>query len=98
MERESNGWFARGNKGGPGRSKAPVELKYLKSLQAVVNAREWKAICIKARDQAKGGDPKAREWLSKHLIGSDPVSVLELVNDLRQELEKLRGDAQPETE
>ena len=83
MEREENGQFAKGNKGGPGRQSRKTEEKYLRALQKCVKAKDWKAICERAVTQAKGGDYRARQWLSDYLLGK-PIQELKV--DARTDL------------
>ena len=69
MDRDKNGQFAKGNKGGPGRQNRKTEDKYLLALQKCVKAKDWKAICERAIIDAKTGDRAARQWLSDYLLG-----------------------------
>jgi hypothetical protein len=82
--------FQPGNPGGPGRPKREVERRYLTCLVGAVPLREWRAVIQKALEQAKDGDGVARAWLSKHLLGDNPLAMLEVVEELRAELETLR--------
>ena len=50
----------------------------------------------KAVEQAKAGDAKAREWLGKMLVGSDPIPLAELVEELQAELLRIKYGKQPE--
>ena len=47
--------------------------------------KEWRAIVVKAIDQAKRGDSKARQWLSDYLAGK-PVQGVDLGNRPGEEL------------
>jgi hypothetical protein len=96
-DRTSDGRFKPGWHGGPGRPKREKEREYLRALTEAVTVPEWQLVVGKALEQAKGGDHRAREWLSKHLIGDEPVEVLALVEELRAELEAMRHDAETET-
>ena len=69
MEREENGQFAKGNKGGPGRTKKAREDRYYEIAMSTVSYDDWKAIIKKAAQQAKKGDSMARKWLGDYLIG-----------------------------
>lgn len=71
-ERQANGRFATGNAGGPGRPKRAVERDYMAILGDVVTPAEWKVVVSKALSDAQSGDPKARDWLSRYVIGSKP--------------------------
>jgi hypothetical protein len=69
-ERDSGGRFVKGQSGNPkGRATKPVEEKYRKALVGRVTLADWREIVDKAKAQAKRGDPRARQWLSDHLIG-----------------------------
>ena len=71
-DRGTNGQFVKGNPGNPnatGRPKRKTEDKYLLALQKCVKAKDWKAICQRAVTEARGGDYRARQWLSDYLLG-----------------------------
>ena len=76
IEREANGDFAVGNKGGPGRPKKERELRYYEIMQSKCTFKEWGTIVQKAVDQAKRGDTSARKFLADYLLGP-PVQRLE---------------------
>jgi hypothetical protein len=59
-----------------------VEREYLSALVDAVPLAEWRAIVEKAVADAKAGNPKAREWLSKYLVGDDPLVLVELADEL----------------
>jgi hypothetical protein len=80
--------FQNGNPGGPGRPKRTVERKYLKALVGVCRLKDWKEIVQRAVDDAKAGDAQARTWLSKHIVGDNPLDLIELVEEMRAELER----------
>jgi hypothetical protein len=65
-----------------------VEREYLSALVEAVSPADWLAIVARAVADAKGGNPKAREWLSKHLLGDDPFALVEL----REELERFKSE------
>jgi hypothetical protein len=75
---------------GPGRPRRQTERKYLRSLAAVVKLTDWREIVRRAVEDAKAGDAQARNWLSKHLCGDEPLALAELVEELQAELERLR--------
>jgi len=56
-----------GNRGG--RPKREFELKFLRTLVDTVAPEDWSAIILKAVEQAKAGEWRARAWLSNYLIG-----------------------------
>jgi len=47
----------------------PIEREYLAALNSAVPLDSWQEICKRAADDALAGDSKAREWLSKWLLG-----------------------------
>jgi len=79
--RNGNGTFALGNPGGPGRPPRPTERSYLVALAAAVPLEVWGQIVDRAVADALAGDAKAREWLAKYLLGSDPMKLLDLAAD-----------------
>jgi hypothetical protein len=88
--RGERGRFADGNPGGPGRPRRATERQYLRALVGAVPLKDWRAIVKRAVEDAKAGDGQARNWLSKHLCGDDPLALAELVEELQAELERLR--------
>lgn len=54
-----------------GRPSRLVETEYLHAIMGVATLQEWRVIARKAVNQAKEGDPKARDWLSKYLLGPE---------------------------
>jgi hypothetical protein len=62
-----------GHSGGPGRPRRPVEKEYLSALNRLVTLGDWEEIVKRAIVDAKNGDPAARAWLSRHLIGNRPM-------------------------
>ncbi len=85
-DRNAAGQFAQGNSGGPGRPRRAVEQEYLAILRETVPLDAWKAICERAAKDAKAGNPKAREWLSRYLLDGNlaaRVEILETVLRLR---------------
>jgi hypothetical protein len=76
-DRNTNGRFAAGWHGGPGRPRRTVEAAYLAALSEAVTPEVWRDIITTAIERAKGGDAKARDWLGSYLIGK-PRMVVEL--------------------
>lgn len=69
-ERDANGRFVRGNVGNPnGRAPKEREERYYEITMSAVTYEEWRAIVLKAKDQAKHGDAAARKWLADYLMG-----------------------------
>ena len=94
VSRRSRGKFAVGNPGGPGRPRRAVETEYLATLNEAVPLEDWRAVVERALADAKQGDPKAREWLSKYLLEGDGTLFSLAVSDRRgktvdKEIEKL---------
>ncbi len=77
-ERNTDGTFAPGNGGGPGRPRRAVELEYLGIVAGVVTLERWQRICEAAAVNAEAGDTAARAWLSKYLLGDTPPTLFEL--------------------
>jgi len=77
--RSAEGHFAVGNRGGPGRPSRATEAKYLKAMISVVTVEDWVEIAERAVADAKGGNWRAREWLSQYLIGK-PTQVIQEVD------------------
>jgi len=49
----------------------PIEREYLATLNAAVPLETWRKICQQAADAALDGDARARDWLSKWLLGTE---------------------------
>jgi hypothetical protein len=78
MTRDDKGRFVKGVTGNPaGRPKKEREQEYHDILVSVVTPAEWKAVVVKALEQAKRGDGVARKWLADYLIGP-PVEKKEI--------------------
>ena len=101
-ERDERGQFSPGNSGGPGRPRLRTERAYLATMRDAVSVDAWREIVERAVDDARGGDARARAWLSEHLVGrmepgADPLHRLavEEVADsdpVGQEAARLRQD------
>jgi hypothetical protein len=76
-----DGAFAAGNPGGPGRPRRAVERECLAILFEVADLDSWRAICQKAVEEAKAGDPGVRNWLARYLLGAEPLRLLHLAAD-----------------
>ena len=68
--RDNKGQFAEGNSGGPGRPRRAIERDYLRVLSDACPLETWQEIVERAVSEAKEGDPQARAWLSKYLLGN----------------------------
>lgn len=83
--RNDNGRFASGNPGGPGRPRRAIELDYLAALGNAVTLPAWQRIVARALADAEAGDPRARDWITKHVIGDSPVRLIDLAaRELRE--------------
>lgn len=92
-ERSTKGRFLPGNSGGPGRPKKITrvpEADYIKATIDTVTVERWRVIVQTAVTQAEAGDSKARDFLAKFLLGQDPATVTELMEQLQTELERVR--------
>jgi hypothetical protein len=75
-DRNENGRFMPGHSiKSPGRPKRVTEHTYLRLLSGVVSAEDWQAIVYRAVQQAVGGDARARDWLSRYLLGEKPPTL-----------------------
>jgi len=61
--------FEKGNAGGPGRPKRQTEAAYLSVMMAACSLETWRDIVDAAVTHAKAGDPAARAWLGRYLMG-----------------------------
>lgn len=78
------GRFLPGGGGGPGRPRKEVERQYLDRLRKVVTLPEWEKVVLKALEDAQAGDSAARTWLSKYLVGDDPLGLLDVIDRLAE--------------
>ena len=69
-DRNGKGQFSEGNPGGPGRPRRVAEQDYVLALTEEVPPETWRAICRRAAADATAGDAKARDWLSRYLLGN----------------------------
>jgi hypothetical protein len=68
-QRDGNGRFAAGNRGGPGRPSRATELDYLIAVSVAVPPERLRRIAERAAAAAEQGDAKACRWLSDILVG-----------------------------
>ena len=78
IERDEAGKFAPGNSGGPGRPRRATERTYLLALSDALTLEDWKAIVRRAVEDARNGDAKSREWLSRYALGAEPTTLAQL--------------------
>ena len=74
--RNSRGQFVEGNKAGTGRPSRAIELDYLRTLSDTITLDDWRGICSKAVEDAKSGNSKARDWVTKYVMGNDTTTSL----------------------
>lgn len=68
-DRDENGRFRKGYKGGPGRPRREVEEEYKEAFLRVVSVRDVEEIITRAMRDAKKGDNVARKFLFDYLVG-----------------------------
>ena len=68
--KDARGRFAPGHPGGPGRPRRDTEREYLAALSEACPLSTWREVVSAAVEAARGGDAKAREWLSGYLLGA----------------------------
>ena len=76
--RKSNGQFAAGNPGGPGRPSRAIEAEYLDVLSERVTIEKWRRIVARAADDAEAGDHRARQWLGQYLIADQKMTHVDV--------------------
>jgi hypothetical protein len=69
----------------------PIERDYLKTFADRITPAEWGAICDAALTAAKEGDAKAREWITRLVLGSEPMQLSALA---RRETLQLTPEAE----
>jgi hypothetical protein len=83
---DAKGRFTVGNPGGPGRPRRAVERQYLAALSDAVSLDDWRDVVQAAVVAAKEGDGKARDWLTRYLVGENPLTLADLAADEAAEL------------
>jgi len=76
IERNANGQFAKGNRGGPGRPRLDAEQKYLRALRKALPQKDVHAIVEKLVIKAKSGNIQAAKLLLEYAIGK-PTQYVE---------------------
>jgi hypothetical protein len=61
-----------------------VSNDYLQAMGEVVSLEDWRDIVRQAVQDASDGDAKAREWLSKYLLGKSTLPASTLGNLLQE--------------
>ena len=69
-DRDAMGRFAQGNPGGPGRPPRQTEVEYLRAIQGACSPDDLSQIAVEAVRRAREGDPRARDWISRYLVGT----------------------------
>ncbi len=75
-QRDPDGRFQKGGKGGPGRPRRAIEIDYLAKLSEAVPLSVWQEIVAKAVEEAREGDHTARAWLAGYLCGKPTGDAL----------------------
>lgn len=76
--RSDNGRFTTGNPGGPGRPRRAIESDYLKAFSDAVSLDAWRTIVSRAVADAQAGDARARDWVARYALGSEPSSLVSI--------------------
>jgi hypothetical protein len=76
--RDDKGQFSTGNNYGQGRPPRAVERDYLAALSERLSLDDWRSIVDRAVKDARSGDARARDWLSRYALGSEPLSLTAL--------------------
>lgn len=86
--RDENGRFVKGASGNPG-GRPIDQSKYLKRIDTAMTLKSWRAIILKAIEQAERGDPKARQWLSDYILGK-PIQYIDQKTEHSGEVDVIR--------
>jgi len=76
--RDDLGRFSAGNNYGQGRPPRAVERDYLAVLSESVSLDDWRGIVGRAVADASSGDARARDWLSRYVLGVEPMRLTDL--------------------
>ena len=76
--RDDKGQFSTGNNYGQGRPPRAVERDYLAALSERLTLDDWRSIVDRAVKDARSGDARARDWLSRYALGAEPLSLTAL--------------------
>lgn len=55
-----------------------IERDYLQTLSDKMTLERWGKIVNRALSDAEKGDSRARDWVSKHALGADPMTLIDL--------------------
>lgn len=59
-------------------SRAPIPRDYVRILRDQATLEAWEAIVVRAIQDAKAGDSKARLWIERHVLGPHPLTFQDL--------------------
>ena len=76
--RDDLGRFSTGNNYGQGRPPRAVERDYLAALSERLTLDDWRGIVDRAVADASSGDARARDWLSRYVLGVEPMRLTDL--------------------
>ena len=76
--RDDIGRFSTGNNYGQGRPPRAVERDYLAALSERLSLDDWRSIVDRAVADASSGDARARDWLSRYVLGVEPMRLTDL--------------------
>lgn len=85
-ERDQQGRFATGNRGGPGRPKRETEREYLGVILRLCPPKTWGHIVEKAVADATNGDDKARAFLAKYLLPAESDPYMDVETNTSEEV------------
>jgi hypothetical protein len=68
------------------------ERAFMDELGRLLTQEKWRAIIDRAITDAIAGDPTARQWVSKHVLGDAPLVWLRLEEDTLAALAELRNE------
>ena len=83
--RDAVGRFSAGNNYGQGRPPRAVERDYLAALSERLSLDDWRSIVDRAVADASSGDARARDWLSRYVLGVEPMRLTDLA--LREQMQ-----------
>ena len=83
--RDDKGQFSTGNNYGQGRPPRAVERDYLAALSERLSLADWRSIVDRAVKDARSGDARARDWLSRYALGAEPMRLTDLA--LREQMQ-----------
>lgn len=76
--RDARGRWMDGNPGGPGRPPRATEAAYMRATLAVCDTDAWRDIVARAVKDARAGNARARDWLTRYTLGPNPPGPMAL--------------------